>query len=339
MKKLNFFNKIMFLINNIFALLLLLSLVVPYVKPSVLSLAPIFGLTTPVVILINVVFMLYWILIGFRKQLLLSAIALLLSHFFSTPVYRFSSNPEVSKKNEVTIMSYNVRKLNSRRWIADDSIANKISRFIHDEKPDIVVLQEFDSKENFSLQYPYKYNPRANRLAMSALAIYSNFPIINQGKVVINKHPNRAIFADILIDGDTLRVFNFHFQSLGLIPGKEFLGQKNSDGLIRRLRQAFREQEKQLFDFNTQQSSQNKKIILAGDLNNTSFSWVYKNLKKDLVDSYIRVGKGFGKTYTLNKFPLRIDYIFVDQDLEVIRHKNYSIKYSDHYPISTTVSF
>ncbi|NNC70894.1 MAG: endonuclease/exonuclease/phosphatase family protein, partial [Flavobacteriaceae bacterium] len=325
MKKLGFINKIIFLVNNAFAILLLLSLFIAYIRPSNFSFAPIIGLTIPMVILINVFFVIYWVLIGFRKQFLLSTIVLLLSLFFSTPIYKFSNKRDNIRQNEIKIMSYNVRKFNSRRWIADDSIPNKISSFIHDKNPDIVVLQEFEPTDNFSLEYPYKYNPSANKLSMSGLAIYSNYPIINQGKVDISKHPNRVIFADILINTDTLRIFNFHFQSLGLIPGKEFLGQKNSDGLIRRLRSAFTEQEKQLFNYRSQPSSQNKKIILAGDLNNTSFSWVYKNLKSNLQDSFIKAGKEFGKTYEFKGFPLRIDFVLVDQKLDILHHKNYDV--------------
>ena len=83
----------------------------------------------------------------------------------------------------------------------------------------------------------------------------------------------------------------------------------------------------------------NFKTIIAGDLNNTAYSWGYKNLKDRYTDSFLEAGKGFGKTYGFKGFPLRIDYIFVDKDLKVNTHKNYTIKYSDHYPIMATVSF
>lgn len=340
MKKLNFINKIIFLINNVFAILLLLSFFVPNIKPSTFSLAPIIGLAIPALILINVIFLIYWILIGFRKQFLLSAFVLILSLLFATPIYKFFSGTEnPGKKNQLRIMTYNVRKFNSERWINDNSIPKKISTFIKAENPDIVALQEFEESDTFSLDFPYQYNPRATKRSMSGLAIFSKYPIVEQGKVNSKEHPNRAIFVDIIKSNDTIRLYNFHFQSLGLKPNQEFLGQKNSDGLVRRLKRAFKLHEKQLADFEKSLSTQNKKLIITGDMNNTSYSWVYKNLKKDLQDSFLEAGKSFGKTYDFKGFPLRIDYILVDKELNITSHQNFDIKYSDHYPIMATVSF
>jgi endonuclease/exonuclease/phosphatase (EEP) superfamily protein YafD len=50
-------------------------------------------------------------------------------------------------------------------------------------------------------------------------------------------------------------------------------------------------------------------------------------------DSFLEAGSGFGKTFEIKNFPMRIDFIFVDEILNVNEHKNYSINYSDHLPI------
>lgn len=338
MKKLNFINKIIFLINNIFAVLLLLSFLVPYIKPSSFSLAPIIGLTIPALFFINVLFVIYWIIIGFRKQFLLSAFVLLLAYFFSTPIYKFSSDSGKNSSKSLKIMSYNVRKFNTKRWINDTSIPTKISDFIRQENPDILALQEFVTTESTVIDYPYVYNPKVGRHT-SGLALYSKYPVVNQGKVFSKKHEDRIIFIDILKNNDTLRIYNFHLQSLGLVPEEEYLGQKNSDRLIGRLKKAFKAQQEQLLPLKEAQNKHTIKTILVGDMNNTAYSWAYKNLKGNLKDSYLKKGSGFGKTYNFRGFPLRIDYILADEKLEVLNHKNYEVTYSDHYPIMATISF
>ena len=78
---------------------------------------------------------------------------------------------------------------------------------------------------------------------------------------------------------------------------------------------------------------------MAGDLNNTAYSWAYKNTKNNLQDTFLEAGEGFGTSYKFKGFPLRIDFIFVDQKIKINTHKKYEIKYSDHYPISTTIAF
>lgn len=48
------------------------------------------------------------------------------------------------------------------------------------------------------------------------IAIFSKFPIINSGKVFDNKRNNGAMFADIKINEDTIRVYNTHLESMNI---------------------------------------------------------------------------------------------------------------------------
>ena len=60
-------------------------------------------------------------------------------------------------------------------------------------------------------------------------------------------------------------------------------------------------------------------------------------MKEDFQDTFLERGSGFGRTYDLWKIPLRIDYILVDDDFEVLAHKNYDERLSDHYPVMATL--
>ena len=75
------------------------------------------------------------------------------------------------------------------------------------------------------------------------------------------------------------------------------------------------------------------------DFNNTKYSWVYNNIKGDFKDSFLQAGKGFGKTFDFNKYPLRIDFILASEQFEVTEHRNYKVKFSDHEPILAKLDF
>ena len=81
MKKLSALNKAVFFINNILALLLLLSALASYIKPSTFSVAPLLSLATPILLLVNIIFVIYWIVFGLKKQFILSLIALIISFY------------------------------------------------------------------------------------------------------------------------------------------------------------------------------------------------------------------------------------------------------------------
>ncbi len=91
------------------------------------------------------------------------------------------------------------------------------------------------------------------------------------------------------------------------------IDEKRSKRLIYRLKKSFTKQQDQVEKFMEHRKNCPYKIIISGDFNNTAFSWAYLKLKNDLNDTYVEAGKGFGKTYTFNKYPLRIDFILADK--------------------------
>ena len=80
--------------------------------------------------------------------------------------------------------------------------------------------------------------------------------------------------------------------------------------------------------------------IIAGDLNNTSYSYLYdKLIKEGFTDAFIERGSGYGKTFDFDFIPLRIDFILTDdKNIQVIDFKNHDVELSDHYPISADLS-
>jgi exonuclease III len=143
---------------------------------------------------------------------------------------------------------------------------------------------------------------------------------------------NNIIYADVLVQEDTIRIYNIHLQSLKINPNKENFGEKDAMSLRNRLSDVFQKQQKQVELLLNNQQTIKHKIIVAGDFNNTAFSWPYRKILKGKKDAYVVAGKGFDKTYDF-AFPMRIDFILVDKDITINHFKAYRDKYSDHFPI------
>ena len=79
------------------------------------------------------------------------------------------------------------------------------------------------------------------------------------------------------------------------------------------------------------------KKIVCGDFNNTQFSNVYKVIKGDMQDSFTEQGTGYGRTFNFRYYPVRIDFILADEAFEIMAHKNFDIKLSDHFPVMASI--
>lgn len=337
-KRVRITSRVVFFFNSVFAALLLLSYILPYAVPKSFPILSVLSLLVPVFIMINFLFMLFWIL-SVRKQFLLSFVVLILGYSHVTSMYRFSSSSTQPSENSLSVMSYNVRLFNIYDWIQETAIDRKIVDLIRTNAPDIVALQEFhpNQKEAFKF-YPYQHIVLRGKKKKAGQAIFSNFPIVNKGSIEFPNTPNNAIYIDIVQNKDTIRIYNLHLQSLHINPQKEEFSQKNSELLLKRMANAFKMQQTQaeLFEINRKNCSY-KKIIL-GDFNNTQFSNVYKKIKGDMKDAFVEAGSGFGSTLDFPYFPMRIDFILTDASFTVNSFTTFSQHYSDHYPIKSVIS-
>ncbi|MBX3102527.1 MAG: endonuclease/exonuclease/phosphatase family protein [Bacteroidetes bacterium] len=61
--------------------------------------------------------------------------------------------------------------------------------------------------------------------------------------------------------------------------------------------------------------------IVCADLNNTPYSYIYRQVRGNLHDSFLVKGSGMGKTYGSGFLSLRIDYVFASPQLTLLEHK------------------
>jgi endonuclease/exonuclease/phosphatase family metal-dependent hydrolase len=329
----SFLHKLLYLFNVLFALLLLIAYVLPFIEPTLLKSFAAVSLITPLLILVNLTFVVFWLL-KMKRRVFLSTIVLLIGFTNLTRFYKLSGR-KVILTDDIKVMSYNVRMFNKYRWINQDSIKEQINAFILEKAPDVICFQEFAPNETLKTHYPHVYEVYNSTSKHFGHAIYSKYPIVSKGSLNFEKTANNILYADIKIKQDTIRVYNMHLESLKISKKLERIDSEEASFLRHRISTAFQKQQKQVEVFLQHQHESQYPVILAGDFNNTAFSWPYRQLLKGKKDAFVEAGKGFDKTYDFKPFPMRIDFILVDESIKINHFKTYRDKFSDHYPIMT----
>ncbi|RRO12496.1 endonuclease/exonuclease/phosphatase family protein [Flavobacteriaceae bacterium 14752] len=334
MKKLSFGYKILYIINIIFAVILALSYLTSFISPDVLSVFSIINFSIPLLWILNFCFVLIWLL-KLKKYFILSFLAIALGWFHFQNLFAFSAS-EVNNNADFKVMSYNVMQFYS---LKDNhkSTYKDIESFISQENPSILCLQElkYFKKPIFK---DFKYNTLDTSNLSLQSAIYSQHPILNYARFDFEDSGNSAIYADIVIKGDTIRVFSCHFQSLNLKPDFQVIQKEPKEKLIKRLEKVF---QKQLRQFNMLKGdiiNSPFPVVFCADMNNTALSYLYQQtIDLNLKDSFLESGQFYGKTFNFGVLPVRLDMIFISDSLNSKGFKNYTVDYSDHFPVMTEI--
>jgi hypothetical protein len=218
MKNLSWFNKGMFLLNIVLTVVTFSAYLLPFLAPKAFPLLSVLTLFMPLFFVFNALFFFYWG-VQFKKRMILSGLVLLMGITFINKFYKFSTKEFPESEKDFTVMSYNVRLLNLFKWIDRDDVPLQIVSFINDENPDILCIQEYSTSADIDLKvYPHKYILMAGDQIKTGQAIFSKFPIINEGNIVFPNSNNNVIFADIKKGKETIRVYNMHLQSIKISP-------------------------------------------------------------------------------------------------------------------------
>ena len=331
-------NKIVFFVNSLVAFALLMSYLLPYISPQTFPLLSVLSLTVPILIVINALFLLYWVIL-LKRKMLLSLIVLILGISHVSSLYKLTGKSSDEVDNTLSLFSFNVHAFNRFKWIDSDLIPQDISKLLKDENPDIFCAQEFYNNPDIDFsQYVHKYEHFHHRSRELALVIFSKYPFVNKGSLNFKKTANNVIFADIAMPSDTIRVYNVHLQSHGISTKTDDLAKADSQKLFKRIQVSFKKQQSQTEQLIAHMKSSPYRNIVMGDFNNTAYSYIYDKIKsEDLQDTFKEAGEGFGKTFNFDLFPARIDFILVPEDTEVIGFKSFDVELSDHYPIFSKI--
>lgn len=323
-----------------------------FVSPEYYTYIGLLPFFIPIILIVNAV--LFAILaLAWRKIAFLPLFTLLLGFKFA--LITFQLHPKNEEATGLSVLSYNVH-LFDYKTKTEGKFDPNVFTWLQDHPADVKVFQEFYQDYTTASRNPVKLLGKDQGFNISyqiiegnpekrsyGLAIFSRYPIVNEGKVFDNNRTNGAIFADILVNDDTIRIYNAHLESMKIDSD----GLENIDGVRENYRQTLGKlhrgslaRSKQLKVLVEHYSNSPHPVILMGDLNEIPYSYTYFKLGEQLENAFEQAGRGFGFTYNKILFFLRIDHIFSSPELKPIQFRTHrEVDYSDHYPVSAVFTW
>lgn len=344
---------VMTLLTAVVAALMLTTYFVPYINPSRVWFFPVLGLAAPAVYIATLVLALYWVI---RWRLLRAGLmlAVVLAGMFDVslfwrPEFRRVYGEPAYDRNALKIMTYNVRSLYGEKG---QSSADDVTDFIVRTDPDIVCLQEFNARlaerSELAALLDEKYESVAvgrtqapDSLYGAQLMIFSKFRAVRSGAVL---SPREAVWVDLKIDDDTVRVFNNHLRSTAInaadddfITNHRYLSDTARQVKIRSIVQRFRDNSVvragQVDSIARVIGATPYRKIVCGDFNDTPMSYVYRTMARGLNDAFRVCGAGYSHTFRGFFNTLRIDYVLSSEGFETLSYEVPPVEYSDHHPV------
>jgi endonuclease/exonuclease/phosphatase family metal-dependent hydrolase len=318
-----------------------------YISPEISWIPALFGMAYPYLLVINLVFIILWIFI--KPKFVIFSLLVILAGFTHIGNYLQFSGKKTEEKG-IRVTSYNVKYFMGTSQFPSKENADHITNFLRQNNADIICLQEvrLNKRQIFDIRNTRLPQVSHLQLAHSSFAggqlTMTRFPILNMGELRFKNSGNMIIFTDILLNTDTVRVYNCHLQSYRLQPAEinfdsiDFnyhkktkekimeLSVKFKDALIKRAEQAatLREHLNQC----------RYPVIVCGDFNDTPISFTYRTVRGNLKDSFTDSGKGTANTYNGKLPSFRIDYILYSPKFTSYNFEVSNLNHSDHYPIS-----
>lgn len=323
-----------------------------YISPEYFQYVGLLPFFIPLFLLLNLLLLVILIL-SWRKLSFLPLIALILGYKFFLAT--FQVHPKNENSEGLKVLTYNAHMFYYKSQNEGNADSN-VFTWLQDQEADVKVFQEFYQDnttpsrdaikilgKNSNYKVSYHITDGNPKKRSNGLAIFSKYPIINDGKVFDAQGTNGAIFADILVENDTIRIYNAHLESMRIDSG----GLENIEGVKENYRQTLGKlqrgslaRSKQLKVLIEHMDNSPHPLILMGDLNEIPYSYTYFKLSENYENAFENAGRGFGFTYNRILFFLRIDHIFSSQKLKAVQFKTHrEVDYSDHYPVSATFTW
>lgn len=311
-----------------------------------------FGVLELLVFSISLLLWLYYLL-RIKKNQYLLLLPIVLTYQTVVASFSFWEDKSVAQDMDATL---SVMNFNSRVFSYYDSFAKRdysethaLVHWAKQSDADVICFQEFicsakskhlPTRSGFRGTRPYDYlyvTSETKYGVVSGMIIYSKYPIINKGKVFEGKPKNQAIYVDIVKAADTIRVYNVHLQSFKFTE-EELLGDGEEASFLSKLTSNSKKRYAQVDTLLEHLNHCSYPLIIAGDFNDTPYSYTYHQLNKTLNDAHLKSGGGYGGTFHHKVLPnLRIDYQFYNSAFSLVDFTIHDeVRYSDHFPVSGT---
>ena len=339
-------------VATVFCLLLYLSYASVLIDPAVLPVAGFLGLYFIPVLLINVLLLIIS-LFRWSSSAWISLAAIAPAFIFAGSFFRITGHEdEIPGADGIKIMTWNVGGFRAGDGTPQQNMANIIS-LIGTETPQVVSLQEFRIRDTASIPdiFPEYRHTRHHfyRLRNGEFVgnlTLSTLPIKESGHMYFPGSTNMALYTDLEFHGHLFRLYNVHLESNNI----------SIVSIIKKLRRGydefsheFAQAHEKVKKSSSRRGSQVRALldnisesglpaVICGDVNDTPVSYCFRSLRSGRKDTFREAGRGFGATYRILWPLLRIDYVFVPENADVLEHRTLRRDYSDHYPVITEIN-
>ncbi|MBO5805514.1 MAG: endonuclease/exonuclease/phosphatase family protein [Tidjanibacter sp.] len=359
---------VMVVVSVAAAVALLAALLAKVIDPRTTTLFAFAGLVYQLIYIANVATMLWWV-VRWRRWFVLSLAMVLLGYSNISLFYRSdmkSRQPEVERsKEDLVVASFNVASFNDPN--KDDELSAKdiIAKWVGEEGVQLICLQEsyFHTKEilnsfkeqcgrmNYSL-FISSIPEKRNNDSGGGFTILSAYPIVRHGIADEDESNINAVWADVKIGRDTLRVVNAHLQSTGIDNEErsqtltaqiidDTLAKAKLSKVAHKMMDNYRKRAIEADNVAQVVSSSPYPVVVCGDFNDPPVSYTYRTIRAGrLLDSFVEGGRGTDFTFKGLYNLFRIDYILPDEEhFDIKEYGSFDLGCSDHKAVRARLLF
>lgn len=225
-----------------------------------------------------------WLLYQRYWYVLVAVVVLAVAIPFFSKIYGLNKTvePIEGQKHSFRVLSYNTSFFRAGRVFSKEYFspeynlrALQIRDWIRGQESDIICLQEFFDDENSEIfnniqfieengRYSHYFmnKPLHDNGTRRGIITFSRFPIVNQKVIFLSENRyNGAMYTDLAVYSDTIRVINVHLASTNLLE------RKSIQGILRSLKKSIQSKDQQSDMIIREIQSSPYKVIVCGDFN------------------------------------------------------------------------
>jgi len=260
----------------------------------------------PIVLILNMVLLMLILFIN-RKLIIFPLVCLI----FGAPFFliTISYSGDVTPENyDLSILSFNTKYF--RKPEGYDEFSPEMIQWVVQDTSKIKCIQEYCTNSNYptvdvsarmkdagynEFIYTIKNQYSDNH---SGLAIFSKYEILDSGYVWKELYNiNSALFVDLKINDDTIRIYNVHLASMG-IDVDQYKNPNRYESKVRslvsKLKNGAGKRATQIYTLLYHTSQCPYPYIICGDFNDTPYSFNYFKLRRYFSNAFEEAGNGFG---------------------------------------------
>jgi endonuclease/exonuclease/phosphatase family metal-dependent hydrolase len=329
--------------NIFFVIITLLTYLSPSIDPAKVWQFSFLGLSYPFLLIFHLFFIGYW---AFKKHwyFLFSAACILVGWGYFTGFFglSFFKNPGAGN---LTVLTYNTGGF--KNFVVDkgEKMEQKLKKLqaLAAKAGNVEILCVQETRTDVLIGALRQAFGFSHFFKKEGTVIFSKYPFVAQGEVPFGRTSNSCIWADLKTPEGTLRVYCVHLQSNKMsftankIATKGDLREKQTWKDIRfvlsRYKTGAQIRAKQVQEVTKHIAASPHPVLVCGDFNEPPLSYAYRQLSKNLQDSFREKGAGLGTTFA-GRIPfLRIDYVLADKHFRVVEHRVLRAELSDHLPV------